>query len=112
MPAYKSMAKKIRVSTVRQMADVQVIFLNASLISKVMRAREILDHIFGGHIEFRKDEDARKAKATEDGEEFEPRWWGAFSCSEEQASQIEDKVLNLLNEIVDAMLDEEDKPNE
>lgn len=100
------MAKKIQVSTVRQEANVEVIFLNASLISKVMRAQNTLRHIFEGHIEFRKDEEARKAEATKEGVEFEPRFWGGFSCSEEQASQIEDNVLDLLNEIVDAMLDE------
>ena len=109
MPAHKSMAKKIQVSTVRQEANVEVIFLNASLISKVIRAQNILRHVFEGHIEFRKDEEARKAKAIEDGEEYEKQWWGGFSCIEESACQIEDNVLDLLDEIVDAMLDEEDK---
>lgn len=104
--------KKIQVSTVRQLADVEVIFLNASLISKMIRAKEILNHTFGDHIEFRKDEDSRKAKAIENGEDFNPVRWGELCCNEEQAIQIEDKVLNLLNEIIDAMLDEEDKPNE
>lgn len=41
------MSKKIQVSTVKQTADVQVLFINASLITKVLRAsiatKNILD---------------------------------------------------------------------
>lgn len=37
--------KKIEVSTVRQTADVEVLFINASLISKVINANNVVKHI-------------------------------------------------------------------
>lgn len=47
------MSKKIQVSTVKQTADVQVLFINASLITKALRAdmasREILAELTDGY---------------------------------------------------------------
>ena len=39
------MSKKVQVSTVRQTADVEVIFINANLISKVIKSHIILDSL-------------------------------------------------------------------
>ena len=43
---------KVQVSTVRQEANVEVMFLNASLISRVIRAQNTLRHVFEGHIDY------------------------------------------------------------
>ena len=40
--------KQIQVSTVRQTADVEVVFVNASLISKVIKAQTALDRMLNG----------------------------------------------------------------
>ena len=40
--------KKISVSTVRQTADVEVVFVNANLISKVIKAQNALDRMLDG----------------------------------------------------------------
>lgn len=40
--------KQIQVSTVRQTADVEVVFVNASLISKVIKAQTALDRMLDG----------------------------------------------------------------
>ena len=40
--------KKIQVSTVRQTADVEVLFINANLISKVIKAQNALDRMLDG----------------------------------------------------------------
>ena len=42
------MSKKIQVSTVRQTADVEVVFVNANLISKVIKAQNALDRMLNG----------------------------------------------------------------
>jgi hypothetical protein len=42
------MSKKIQVSTVRQTADVEVVFINANLISKVIKAQSALDRMLDG----------------------------------------------------------------
>lgn len=39
------MAKKIQLSTVRQTADVEVLFVNAALICKVINAHNVMDSI-------------------------------------------------------------------
>ena len=39
------MSKKVQVSTVRQTADVEVIFINANLISKVIKSHIALDDL-------------------------------------------------------------------
>lgn len=40
--------KQIQVSTVRQEADVEVVFINANLISKVIKAQSALDRMLEG----------------------------------------------------------------
>ena len=40
--------KQIQVSTVRQTADVEVVFVNANLISKVIKAQAALDRMLDG----------------------------------------------------------------
>jgi len=40
--------KQIQVSTVRQTADVEVVFVNANLISKVIKAQVALDRMLDG----------------------------------------------------------------
>lgn len=40
--------KQIQVSTVRQTADVEVVFVNANLISKVIKAQNALDRMLDG----------------------------------------------------------------
>lgn len=40
--------KQIQVSTVRQTADVEVVFVNANLISKVIKAQSALDRMLDG----------------------------------------------------------------
>ena len=40
--------KQIQVSTVRQTADVEVVFINANLISKVIKAQTALDRMLDG----------------------------------------------------------------
>jgi hypothetical protein len=40
--------KKIQVSTVRQQADVEVVFINANFISKVIKAQSALDRVLDG----------------------------------------------------------------
>lgn len=45
------MAKKIQVNTVNMQSDVQVIFVNASLIAKVINAKIAMHNAFDGCVE-------------------------------------------------------------
>lgn len=54
--------KQIVVSTVRQQADVEVVFVNANLISKVIKAQNALDRMLEGTREpcFRTDDEGEQ----------------------------------------------------
>lgn len=66
------MSKKIKVSTVKQMADVEVLFINSNLISKAIRAsiaaKSILDKMgeYGGSIHALVEIDEEGNNATDE----------------------------------------------
>lgn len=106
------MSKKIQVSTVRQTADVEVVFINANLISKVIKAQSALDRMLDGTRNpcFRTndegeqilDENGKPVQAkTEDGKLiYEYNYRGIRETRD--IKDLHEKVKALIDELVDA----------
>lgn len=115
------MAKKIQLSTVRQQADVEVIYVNAALICKVINANNALNSIIDGakrtnHIkaetQLAKNDDGTPC-LTEDGYEIEEPildkngkpvvHYSSYCLEAEELMGLAEDVLPLLNELRNAL---------
>lgn len=76
--------KKINVSTVRQLSDVEVIFVNSNLISKVIKADIAIDNIICHATGDRCMEPKTAAKMDENGE----------PVRDEMGCTVEEPILN------------------
>lgn len=112
--------KKIQVSTVRQLSDVEVIFINANLISKVIKADIAIDNVVvdaacSGAIKpqanVKLDEDGNKALDENGTPVMEPLldengmqivYYDYLQLHPEQVKAIAEIVAPLLRELVDA----------
>ena len=115
------MAKKIQLSTVRQTADVEVLFVNAALICKVINANNALKSIIDGakrtnHIkaetQLAKNDDGTPC-LTEDGYEIEEPvldkngkpvvHYCSYCLEEEELMSLAEDVLPFLDELRSAL---------
>ena len=104
--------KQIQVSTVRQTADVEVVFVNANLISKVIKAQAALDRMLDGTR-------TPRVQCNEDGKEIvdengKPVWEKdengnilydySYRGIREQRDieDLHEKVKSLIDELVNA----------
>lgn len=104
--------KKIQVSTVRQTADVEVIFINANLISKVIKADIAIDNLILDATLYEHIKPELKEKTDENGNlAFEPvvdekgnekTIYSSHQISEDQLRAIAENVAPLLRELVEA----------
>lgn len=104
--------KQIQVSTVRQTADVEVVFVNANLISKVIKAQSALDRMLEGtRTPMVKQDDNEKPLLDEKGKPvFETDENGNILYSynyrgireEKDIADLHEKVKSLIDELVNA----------
>lgn len=104
--------KQIQVSTVRQTADVEVVFVNANLISKVIKAQNALDRMLEGTREpcFRTDGEGERIldengkpvqEKTEDGKLiYQYNYRGIRETRD--LEDLHEKVKSLIDELVNA----------
>ncbi len=104
--------KQIEVSTVRQTADVEVVFVNANLISKVIKAQNALDRMLEGTREpcFRTNEEGEQIldennkpiqAKTEDGKlVYQYNYRGIRE--QRDLEDLHEKVKSLIDELVNA----------
>lgn len=104
--------KQIVVSTVRQQADVEVVFVNANLISKVIKAQNALDRMLEGTREpcFRTDGEGEQIldengkpiqEKTEDGKlVYQYSYRGIREPRD--IEDLHEKVKSLIDELVNA----------
>lgn len=104
--------KKIQVSTVRQTADVEVVFINASLISKVIKAQSALNRMLKGtrtpvvkcnkEGEQMSDVDGKPVFETDGNGNivYEYNYRGIREV--EDLEDLHEKVKSLIDELVDA----------
>lgn len=100
--------KKIQVSTVNMQSDVQVIFINAGLISKAIRAKVALDTMLAGTKSkvFETDEDGNPI-TDENGKEIQKRDEnGNLVWAYNYYPLRNDETVEKLHEIVKAFVDE------
>lgn len=100
--------KKISVSTVRQTADVEVIYVNANLISKAIRAKLALDAMLAGtKCPVFATDDEGSVVVDENGKEKQLRDEnGNLVWSYNYYPLRNDKAIEDLHEIVKAFVDE------
>lgn len=104
--------KQIQVSTVRQTADVEVVFVNANLISKVIKAQSALDRMLDGtRTPMVKQDDNEKPLLDEKGKPvFETDENGNILYNynyrgireEKDIADLHEKVKSLIDELVNA----------
>ena len=104
--------KKIQVSTVRQTADVEVVFINANLISKVIKAQSALDRMLNGtRIPVIKQDENGEEVLDENGkpvqendENGNPMYEYIYPgvCETRDIADLHEKVKSLIDELVDA----------
>lgn len=105
--------KKIQVSTVRQTADVEVVFINANLISKVIKAQSALDRMLDGTrtpvIKHRDDNDeevldenGKPVFETDDAGNILYSYSYRGIKEERDIADLHEKVKSLIDELVDA----------
>lgn len=112
--------KKIQIGTVRQTADVEVVFINANLIAKAIHANDVIQNI----IEYAKAEGdivpRYQPKRDESGELVRNEYndviqepildengnhitdYGKFTLDSDQLMRINTQVATFLKELVDA----------
>lgn len=104
--------KQIQVSTVRQTADVEVVFVNANLISKVIKAQSALDRMLEGTREpsFRTNDEGEPIldeygkpvqEKTEDGKLIYKYNYRGIR-EERDLEDLHEKVKSLIDELVAA----------
>lgn len=86
--------KKIQVSTVRQTADVEVVFINANLISKVIKAQSALDRMLDGTR-------TPAIKRNENGEEVVDENGKPVQENDENGNPIYEYSYRGIREIID-----------
>lgn len=103
--------KQIVVSTVRQTADVEVVFVNANLISKVIKAQSALDRMLEGtHMPcIQHDEDGNDV-VDKDGKPVYAKdengniiyEYGYGIRKDKDIADLHEKVKSLIDELVNA----------
>lgn len=89
--------KKIQVSTVEKTCNVQVIELNAYIISKVVKAQVVLENAIG------KKERTKWNNSTEKYDKvLDANGNPEYSYNKVEGELLDEKVLNVLNELVEA----------
>lgn len=114
--------KKVKVSTVRQLSDVEVIYINSSLIYKVIRACDVIQNIINTasmqgcinpQFELVHDDDGvvtGKKPVLDDTGSHVVEYRDVHICSEDLRAMAE-RVEPILNELTEAFLNdgEDDK---
>lgn len=88
---------KIQISTVERMANVQVIELNSYIISKVIKAAVVLENAINKKDKTKWDDNAQKTIKVTD-EKGNP----VYDYKSVDGKLLDEKVLPILNELVDA----------
>ena len=88
---------KIQISTIERMANVQVIELNSYIISKVIKAAVVLENAINKKEKTKWDDNAQKTVKVTD-EKDNP----VYDYRSVDGKLLDEKVLPILNELVDA----------
>ena len=91
------MEKKIQMSLVKKECQIQVIELNAYLISKVVKAQVLLENAINKKEKTKWDDNTQKSEKVLD-EKGNP----TYSYSSVNGELLDEKVLSILNELVEA----------
>ena len=88
---------KIQISTIERMANVQVIELNSYIISKVIKAAVVLENAINKKEKTKWDDNVQKSVKVTD-ENGNPM----YDYKSVDGKLLDEKVLPILNELVDA----------
>ena len=91
------MEKKIQISSVKKECQIQVIELNAYLISKVVKAQVLLENVINKKEKTKWDDNTQKSIKVVD-EKGNP----VYTYSSVDGKLLDEKVLSILNELVEA----------
>lgn len=91
------MEKKIQISSVKKECQIQVIELNAYLISKVVKAQVLLENAINKKERTKWNDGTQKSEKVLD-EKGNP----TYSYSSVSGELLDEKVLSILNELVEA----------
>lgn len=91
------MEKKIQMSSVKKECQIQVIELNAYLISKVVKAQVLLENAINKKEKTKWNDNTQKSEKVLD-EKGNP----TYSYSSVSGELLDEKVLSILNELVEA----------
>lgn len=90
------MEKKIQMSSVKKECQIQVIELNAYLISKVVKAQVLLENAINKKEKTKWNDNTQKSEKVLD-EKGNPTYSYSSVCGE----LLDEKVLSILNELVE-----------